>query len=105
MIADQDYLRRYMTGVLHLTLVEPRADYVPGQKIGWASRRRAPGGQGGRAPAPGRTRASSPGTDIFEVFEYRPYGGGQRGHPDRPLPAVEPVAPDDVPTRDNPDLT
>jgi hypothetical protein len=46
-IASGDYLRRYMTGVLHLTLVEPRADYVPGQKIGWDRRGCTPGGQGG----------------------------------------------------------
>src|SRR3954471_14747991 len=30
-IANADYLRQYMSGALHLTLCEPRADYVPSQ--------------------------------------------------------------------------
>jgi hypothetical protein len=77
-IADQDYLRRYMSGVLHLTLVEARADYVPGQKIGWAVAAARPAG---KAAGVGEwsNAAILAGTDIFEVFEYRVYGSGNEG--------------------------
>lgn len=77
-IADGDYLRRYMGGVLHLTLVEPRADYVPGQKIGWAVAAPRPAGKAAGAGA-WSNAAILAGTDIFEVFEYRPYGAANEG--------------------------
>jgi hypothetical protein len=77
-IADGDYLRRYMTGVLHLTLVEPRADYVPGQKIGWAVAAARPAGKAAGTGA-WSNAAILAGTDIFEVFEYRVFGGSNEG--------------------------
>jgi hypothetical protein len=77
-IASGDYLRRYMTGVLHLTLVEPRADYVPGQKIGWAVAAARPAGKAAGTGA-WSNAAILTGTDIFEVFEYRTYGSSNEG--------------------------
>ena len=77
-IADGDYLRRYMSGALHLTLVEPRDDYVPGQKIGWAVAAPRPAGKAAGAGA-WSNAAILAGTDIFEVFEYRVYGGANEG--------------------------
>lgn len=74
-IADGDYLRRYMSGVLHLTLVTPRNDYAPGQKVGWDPAGARPAGKaagtGSWTNVAGNIKA---GTAIFEVFEYRPYG-------------------------------
>lgn len=79
-IADADYLRRYMTGVLHLTLIEPRADYLPGQKVGWNPVGVRPAGKaaggGSWTNVAGDIKA---GTAIFEVFEYRPYGDDDEG--------------------------
>lgn len=78
-IADGDYLRRYMTGALHLTLVEPRADYVPGQKIGWAVAAARPAGKAAGAGA-WSNAAVLAGTSIFEVLEpYRVYGSANEG--------------------------
>jgi hypothetical protein len=82
-IADGDYLRRYYTGAMHLTLVEPRADYVPGQKIGWAVAAARPAGKsaaGGGGTGAWSNAAILAGTDIFEVLEpYRAYGGSNEG--------------------------
>lgn len=77
-IPDADYLRRYMSGVMHLTLVEPRADYVPGQIIGWAVAAARPSGKAAGTGAWSNTGTLS-GTTIFEVFEYRPYGSSNEG--------------------------
>jgi hypothetical protein len=83
LIADGDYLRRYYTGAMHLTLVEPRADYVPGQKIGWAVAAARPAGKsaaGGGGTGAWSNAAILAGTDIFEVLEpYRAYGGSNEG--------------------------
>jgi hypothetical protein len=86
-IADADYLRRYMSGVLHLTLVEPRADYVPGQIIGWAPGEPRPAGKASGTGA--WTNVSGNGTaalnkkantEIFEVHEpYRTFGSSNEG--------------------------
>lgn len=81
-IADQDYLRRYMTGVLHLTLVEPDvAGYVPFEKIAWDPSAARPAGKAAGTGA--WTHAVDAdiiaGTDIFEVFEWRPYGAAGEG--------------------------
>jgi hypothetical protein len=78
MIADQDWLRTYHTGVLGLTLVEPRNDYQAGQLIGWNP---AAGRPVGKAAGPGAwsNQGILADTDIFEVFEFRPYGGGNEG--------------------------
>src|SRR5256885_1752659 len=75
MIADQDWLRTYHTGVLGLTLVEPRADYQPGQILGWAPAAARPVGKAAGNGA-WSTAAVLAGTDIFEIEEVRPYGPG-----------------------------
>lgn len=77
-IADGDWLRRYMSGALHFTLVEPRNDYVPGQKIGWNADADRPAGKAAGTGAWTNTGYVT-GTDIFEVFEYRPYGSSNEG--------------------------
>lgn len=77
-IPDGDYLRRYMSGVLHLTLVEPRVDYVPGQLIGWAPAAPRPVGKAAGTGA-WSNAAILAGTTIFEVFEFRGYGSGNEG--------------------------
>jgi hypothetical protein len=78
MIADQDWLRTYHTGVLGLTLCEPRADYQAGQLVGWAP---AAARAAGKAAGTGAWSNAGilAGTDIFEVMEFRPYGGGNEG--------------------------
>ena len=75
---DADYLRRYMSGVLHLTLVEPRADYVPGQLIGWAPAAARPAGKAAGTGAWSNAGILA-GTTIFEVFEYCVYGVANEG--------------------------
>jgi hypothetical protein len=77
---DQDYLRRYLSGALHLTLVDPRADYTPGQKIGWNPAGARPAGKAAGTGSWTNVAGSIlAGTDIFEVFEYRPYGSSNEG--------------------------
>jgi len=77
-IASADWVRTVHTGVLHLTLVEPRADYTPGQKVGWAVAAPRPAGKAAGAGA-WSNAAILAGTDIFEVREYRKYGAGNDG--------------------------
>lgn len=77
MIADGDWLRTYHTGVLHLTLIEPRA-YQPGEIVGWSVAAARPVGKAAGTGAWSNQNILA-GTDIFEVFEYRPYGGGNEG--------------------------
>ena len=75
----RDWLRQVMSGVMHLTLVEPRADYVPGQKIGWNPAAARPAG---KASGTGAWSSAGilAGTTIFEVHDsYRPYGGSNEG--------------------------
>lgn len=77
-IADQDYVRTYMTGVLNLTLVVPDAAYVPGDIIGWD-----PGGArpAGKASGTGAWAAHSrdanvvANTDVFVVHTLPRYYG------------------------------
>jgi hypothetical protein len=79
-IASGDYLRRYMSGVLHLTLVEPRADYVPGQRIGFDPAAARPAGKAAGTGAWTNVSGNwKVGTDIFEVFEWRGYGAANEG--------------------------
>lgn len=78
LIPDGDWLRRYLSGVLHFTLVEPRADYVPGQKIGWNPAAARPAGKAAGTGAWSNAGILA-GTDLFEVFEYRPFGPGNEG--------------------------
>lgn len=77
-IANGDYLRRVLTGALHFTLCEPRADYVPGQRVGWAPAAARPAGKAAGAGAWSNAGILA-GTDIFEVFEYRAFGGANEG--------------------------
>ncbi len=77
-IANNDYLRRKMTGAVHVTLCEPRADYVPGQVVGWAPA--APRAAGKAAGTGAWSNAGIlAGTGIFEVFEYRVFGASNEG--------------------------
>lgn len=73
LIPDGEYVRTMHTGVLHFTLVEPRADYVPGQKIGWSATAVRPAGKAAGLGAWTNTGYET-GTDIFELEEVRPYG-------------------------------
>lgn len=77
-IPDGDYLRVYKTGGLNLTLVEPRADYVGGQLIGWAPAAARPAGKAAGTGAWSNAGILA-GTAIFEVHEYRTFGGGNEG--------------------------
>lgn len=72
-IADGDYVRRYLTGALHITLAEPRADYVPGQRIGWAVAAARPAGKASGTGAWSNAGILA-GTTIFELMETRTYG-------------------------------
>lgn len=72
-IPNGDYVRTYHSGALHFTLVEPRADYVPGQKIGWSATAVRPAGKAAGTGAWTNVGYET-GTDIFELEEVRPYG-------------------------------
>lgn len=78
-ITSGDWIRRYMTGALHLTLVEPRSDYTPGQKVGWNPAGTPPVGKAGTGAWTNVSGSIKAGTAIFEVFEYRTYGGSNEG--------------------------
>lgn len=79
MIADQDWLRLYLSGVLGLTLVEPRADYQPGQLIGWNPAAARPAGKAAGAGA-WSNQGILANTDIFEVHDkFRPFGTTNEG--------------------------
>lgn len=72
-IPSGEYVRTMHSGALHLTLVEPRTDYVPGQKIGWSATAARPAGKAAGTGAWSNTGFET-GTDIFELEEVRPYG-------------------------------
>lgn len=72
-IPNGDYVRTYHSGALHFTLVEPRADYVPSQRIGWSATAVRPAGKAAGTGAWTNTGYET-GTDIFELEEVRPYG-------------------------------
>lgn len=77
-IADQDYVRRYMTGVLNLTLVKPDATYVPGDIIGWDDTAVRPAGKASGTGAWAKHSDDSSviaNTDIFVVHNYPRYYG------------------------------
>jgi hypothetical protein len=74
-IPDGDYVRTYHTGVLHMTLAEPRADYAPGQKIGWAVAAARPSGKAAGTGAWSNAGILA-GTAIFELEEIRGFGAG-----------------------------
>lgn len=77
-IADQDYVRQYFTGVMHLTLVVPDADYEPGDIIGWNPAGVRPAGKTagtGAWSSLTRDAAVVAGTDIFAVHTHPRYYG------------------------------
>lgn len=72
-IADGEYVHRYNSGVFHLTLVDPRDSYSPGNLIGWDIDGQRPSGKSGS----GSWRLSGGDTDVDAVFEVqlvREYG-------------------------------
>jgi hypothetical protein len=78
-IADQDYVRAYYSGKLHLTLVHPDvAGYVPGEKIAWNPGAARPAGKAAGNGAWDHAAAGLAGTDIFECTNWRPYGSPVR---------------------------
>jgi hypothetical protein len=74
-IADQDYLRTYHSGVLHLTLVVPAADYAPGQIIGWNPTGVRPAGKASGTGAWDHMASAKAGTGIFVVHTAPRYYG------------------------------
>lgn len=77
-IADGDWLRYAFTGAFNITLVEPRNDYLPTQKVGWAPAAARPAGKAAGTGAWSNAGILA-GTDIFEVIEYRVYGTTNEG--------------------------
>lgn len=79
-IPDQDYVRSYHTGVLHLTLVVPDvAGYVPGELVGWNPAGVRPAGKAAGAGAWDHAANAHANTSIFEVRNWRPYGTAGEG--------------------------
>lgn len=74
-IADQDYLRTYMSGVLNLTLVVPNATYAPGDIIGWNPTGTRPAGKTSGTGAWDKVASSVTGTGIFVVHTLPRYYG------------------------------
>ncbi len=77
-IADQDYVRTYHTGVMHLTLVKPDATYAPGDIIGWDDTAARPLGKTTGTGAWAKHSDDSAviaGTDIFAVHTLPRYYG------------------------------
>lgn len=75
MIADQDYVRSYHTGVMHFTLVVPDANgYAPGELIGWNPTGTRPLGKAAGEGAWDHANNAHANTIIFECREWRPYG-------------------------------
>lgn len=77
-IADQDYVRTYHSGVLHLTLVKPDATYVAGDIIGWDPTAARPAGKTAGTGAWAKhsdDAAVVANTDIFVVHTLPRYYG------------------------------
>lgn len=74
-IADQDYVREYKSGVLNLTLVVPRADYAPGNIIGWNPTGTRPAGKASGTGAWDHVATSVAGSGIFVVHDVPRYYG------------------------------
>ena len=74
-IADQDYVRTYHSGVLHLTLVVPNATYVPGDVIGWNPTGVRPAGKTTGTGAWDKNANATAGTGIFVVHTLPRYYG------------------------------
>lgn len=74
-IAVGEYVLRYVSGVFHLTLVDPNDSYVPGALVGWDIDGSRPTGKTGA----GSWRLSGGNTDcdsIYEIQDVRPVGSG-----------------------------
>lgn len=72
-IANGEYVHAYYSGAFHITLVDPRDTYNPGDLIGWDADGNRPAGISGA----GSWRGSGGNTDIdavFEVMEFRSLG-------------------------------
>lgn len=72
-IVDGEYVHAYYSGAFHLTLIDPRDTYSPGDIIGWSASGQRPVGISGT----GSWRKSGGNTDIddvYEVLEFRPLG-------------------------------
>jgi hypothetical protein len=78
LIANGDWFRRRKTGGFNLTLVEPRADYAPGQRIGWNPAAARPAGKASGTGAWTNTGFMA-GSDILEVHLWRPFGATNEG--------------------------
>lgn len=77
-IADQDYVRTYHTGVMHLTLVKPDSTYAPNDIIGWDDTAARPLGKAAGTGAWAKHSDDSAviaGTDIFMVHTLPRYHG------------------------------
>jgi len=77
-IADQDYVRTYHTGVVHLTLVKPDATYAPDDIIGWDDTAPRPAGKAAGTGAWAKHSDDSSviaGTDILIVHTLPRYYG------------------------------
>lgn len=77
-IADQDYVRTYHTGVVHLTLVVPDATYAPDDIIGWDPGGARPAGKTAGTGAWAKHSADAnveENTDIFIVHTFPRYYG------------------------------
>jgi len=74
-IADQDYLRTYMSGVMNLTLVVPQSDYAPGNIIGWNPTGTRPAGKTSGTGAWDHMANAKAGTGIFVVHTLPRYYG------------------------------
>lgn len=72
-LAQGDYVHAYYSGAFHLTLVDPRRTYQPGQLIGWDADGQRPSGKSGSGSwAPD---ANADIDSVFEVMEVREVGG------------------------------
>jgi len=76
-IADKDWVRTYHTGVLHLTLVVPKAGYVEGDIIGWNPKGARPEGKAAGEGAWQKIADTNSvvGTGIFTVHTPPRYYG------------------------------
>lgn len=79
-IADQDWVRSYFTGKLHLTLVVPDAGgYAVGSLVAWNPAGVRPVGKAAGTGAWDHAGNGLAGTDLFEVTNWRPYGTAGEG--------------------------
>ena len=71
-LAQGDYVHAYYSGAFHLTLIDPRRTYAPGQLIGWDADGQRPSGKSGSGSwAP---NANADIDSVFEVMEVREVG-------------------------------